>query len=57
MGCNVEICDVKLGALHIDDDWGLPDPKGQPPKRVREIRDLISQKARDLVTELLGGGK
>jgi len=57
MGCDVKSCDVKLGALRIDDDWGLPDPKEQPPERVREIRDLISQKARDLVTELLGAAK
>jgi len=34
MGCDVQ------GVARIDDDWGLPDPKGQPPERVREIRDL-----------------
>lgn len=54
MGCDVETCDVKLGALRIDEDWGLPDPKGQSSERVREIRDLVRQKARDLVAELLG---
>jgi arsenate reductase len=53
MGCDVESCDVKLGALRIDDDWGLPDPKGQPPERVREIRDLVSGKARDLAASLV----
>jgi arsenate reductase (thioredoxin) len=55
MGCDVESCDVKLGALRIDDDWGLPDPKGQSSERVRAIRDLVCQKARDLVAELLSG--
>jgi len=47
MGCDVE--DVP----RIDDDWGLPDPKGQSTERVREIRDLVSQKAGDLARVLL----
>jgi protein-tyrosine-phosphatase len=46
MGCDVE------GVDRIDDDWGLPDPKGQPPERVREIRDLVRAKARALADEL-----
>jgi arsenate reductase len=52
MGCDVESCDVKLGALRIDEDWKLPDPKGEPPERVREIRDLICRKAHDLAASL-----
>lgn len=28
-------------AKRIDDDWGLPDPQGLPPGRVREIRDEV----------------
>jgi arsenate reductase len=47
MGCDVE------GVSRVDDDWGLPDPKGQPPERVREIRDLVCKKAGDLAKELL----
>jgi len=47
MGCDVE------GVPRVDDDWALPDPKGQPPERVREIRDLVSKKAADLAKELL----
>ncbi len=47
MGCDVE------GVPRIDDDWGLPDPKGQPPDRVREIRDLVRAKAEALGKELL----
>lgn len=47
MGCDVE------GVPRIDDDWGLPDPKGQPPERVFEIRDLVCKKAGELAKELL----
>ena len=39
MGCDVE------GVPRIDEDWGLPDPKGQPRERVREIRDAVKAKA------------
>jgi protein-tyrosine-phosphatase len=46
MGCDVE------GVPRIDADWGLPDPKGQPPERVREIRDMVKQKVSDLLTTL-----
>lgn len=49
MGCDVQ------GVSRIDDDWGLPDPKGQPPERVREIRDQVKKKARLLAEELLDG--
>jgi arsenate reductase len=47
MGCDVQ------GVPRIDDDWGLPDPKGQAPAHVREIRDTVKAKARALVEELL----
>ena len=47
MGCDVQ------GVPRIDADWGLPDPKGQPPERVREIRDTVKAKARALALELL----
>jgi arsenate reductase len=46
MGCDVE------GVPRIDDDWGLPDPKGQSPERVREIRDLVRAKAHALADAL-----
>jgi arsenate reductase len=46
MGCDVE------GVPRIDADWGLPDPKDQPPERVREIRQMIKQKVTDLVGSL-----
>ena len=38
MGCGDE-CPIVPGLRR--DDWPLPDPKGQPMERVREIRDDI----------------
>ncbi len=49
MGCDVE------GVSRVDDDWGLPDPKGQPPERVREIRDLVAEQAAKLAEQLRAG--
>jgi L-amino acid N-acyltransferase YncA/protein-tyrosine-phosphatase len=46
MGCDVE------GIAHVDEDWGLPDPKGQPPERVREIRDAVKAKTAELARAL-----
>ena len=43
MGCDVE------GVPRIDADWGLPDPKGQPPERLREIREMVKQKVAELM--------
>ena len=47
MGCDVE------GVPRVDDDWELPDPKGQPLERVIEIRDLVCNRAGILARELL----
>jgi len=47
MGCDV------AGVPRIDDDWGLPDPKGQPLERVREIRALVRAKAQALAEDVL----
>lgn len=47
MGCDVQ------GVPRIDDDWGLPDPKGQSPERVREIRDMVKTKAEALARSLV----
>ena len=49
MGCDVE------GVPRVDDDWGIPDPKGQSLERVREIRDLVSEKAGELARKLIAG--
>jgi arsenate reductase len=50
MGCDVE------GVPRVDLDWGLPDPKGQPPERVREIRNLVKQRVSDLLASLTSVG-
>ncbi|MHB8148283.1 MAG: arsenate-mycothiol transferase ArsC [Vulcanimicrobiaceae bacterium] len=47
MGCDVQ------GLPRVDADWALPDPKGQPIERVREIRYIIRSKARSLALDLL----
>lgn len=53
MGCAVE---EACPALRIPmEDWALPDPKGQPLERVREIRDDIHRRVDILASELLPG--
>jgi arsenate reductase (thioredoxin) len=47
MGCDV------TGVPRIDEDWGLADPKGAAPERVREIRDAVKAKAQRLVAEMV----
>lgn len=46
MGCDV------AGVPRIDADWGLPDPKGQPPERLREIRHMVKAKVLELLEKL-----
>jgi arsenate reductase len=46
MGCDVQ------GVPRIDEDWGLPDPKGEAIGRVREIRDMAKAKAHELAKRL-----
>jgi arsenate reductase len=46
MGCG-DACPVVPGAMR--DDWPLEDPKGRPMERVREIREEIRARVRDLV--------
>jgi arsenate reductase len=48
MGCGEE-CPVVPGLRR--DDWPLPDPKGQPVERVREIRDEIRQRVAGLLAD------
>ena len=48
MGCDVH------GVPRIDDDWGLDDPKGALPERVREIRDAVKSKALALARDMRG---
>ena len=47
MGCG-DACPVRPGAKRTV-AWDIPDPKGQPLERVREIRDQIEGKVRELL--------
>ncbi len=49
MGCG-DVCPVLPGKSYVD--WGLEDPAGQTPARVREIRDEIAQRVAELAREL-----
>jgi protein-tyrosine-phosphatase len=33
-------------------DWGIEDPKGKPIEKVREIRDEIERRVRELAAEI-----
>jgi arsenate reductase len=46
MGCG-EACPFVAGLKR--DDWDLPDPKGQPPERVRAIREEIRERVERLI--------
>ncbi len=48
MGCG-EACPAVPGLRR--QDWPLPDPKGQPPQRVRAIRDEIQERVRRLLAD------
>lgn len=48
MGCG-DACPVVPGLAR--DDWPLEDPKGQSVERVREIRDEIEDRVRQLVAD------
>ncbi len=50
MGCG-DACPVYPGKRYLD--WELDDPVGQPIGRVREIRDEIEQRVRDLLETLV----
>jgi arsenate reductase (thioredoxin) len=48
MGCG-EACPHVPGLRR--DDWPLPDPKGQPLERVREIRDAVEARVRGMLAK------
>ena len=49
MGCG-DACPVYTGKRYLD--WELPDPAGKSLAEVREIRDSIDDRVRQLVREL-----
>ena len=48
MGCSTLSLDAETDVR----DWALPDPDGQSPERVREIRDEIREQVEALFDEL-----
>jgi arsenate reductase len=52
MGCGDE-CPYIPGKRYLD--WDLPDPKGRSVAAVRETRDEIERRVRELVEELDAG--
>jgi protein-tyrosine-phosphatase len=46
MGCG-DVCPYVPTTV---DDWDIPDPAGRPIDEVREIRDLIDDRVRELAT-------
>jgi arsenate reductase len=48
LGCG-EACPYVPGLPR--EDWPLDDPKGQPPERVRAIRDEIRRRVEELLVE------
>ena len=51
MGCIEKESCPKL-FLHDVIDWNIEDPKGKSIEKVREIRDIIGGRVRDLVSDL-----
>lgn len=50
MGCGIdESCPVAIAEV---EDWGLPDPSGQPLAVVRDIREQIEERVSLLLSEL-----
>jgi protein-tyrosine-phosphatase len=50
MGCG-DACPIFPGKRYLD--WELPDPSGKPVNEVREIRDGIDARVRQLLSELV----
>jgi protein-tyrosine-phosphatase len=51
MGCSAHgFCPAPL--LNKVIDWNIEDPKGKPLEKVREIRDKIEKKVRELIGEI-----
>jgi arsenate reductase (thioredoxin) len=55
MGCiDKETCPTLF--IHNLIEWGIEDPKGKPIEKVREIRDDIEQRVRQLAADLIKEG-
>jgi arsenate reductase (thioredoxin) len=49
MGCG-DACPLVNAKRRID--WQIPDPREMPPDEFRQVRDLIGEKVKALLTEL-----
>lgn len=52
MGCSTLDLDAETDVR----DWALPDPDGESPERVREIRTLVQERVEALFDELFDQG-
>jgi protein-tyrosine-phosphatase len=50
MGCGDEGCPLVNARRH--EEWNVPDPKALAPDKFREVRDLIGDKVRQLLSHL-----
>jgi protein-tyrosine-phosphatase len=49
MGCGDECPSLRAARR---EDWAIPDPKHLPPAELAEVRDLIENKVRTLLSRL-----
>jgi arsenate reductase len=52
MGCSTLSLDAKTDVR----DWGLPDPDGESPERVREIREMVRKRVESLFDDVAPPG-
>lgn len=50
MGCGDEGCPLVRAKRY--EEWGIPDPRDMPAAQYREVRDLIENKVKQLLTSL-----
>ncbi len=53
MGC-IERAECPLLFISNVTDWGIEDPKGKPIEKIREIRDEIDRRVREIAESLQG---
>jgi protein-tyrosine-phosphatase len=53
MGC-IERAECPMLFINNVIDWGIEDPKGKPIEKVREIRDEIDRRVREIAQSLQG---
>jgi arsenate reductase len=53
MGC-IERAECPMLFINNVIDWGIEDPKGKPIEKIREIRDEIDRRVREIAQSLQG---